>query len=171
MPLARVVLGVVGAPQGIKGEVRVKCFLADPAMLGAYGPLATADGRTLTVAGLRPLRGDLVVARFAEIGDRNAAESLVRQEVSVPRAALPPTEDADTFYHVDLIGLAAETPDGRRLGRVTALRNHGAGDVIEIEGADGALLFPFTKAVTPVIDLAGGRIVVAPPAEIEGEPP
>jgi 16S rRNA processing protein RimM len=166
----RIILAVIGAPHGVKGEVRVKCFGADPLALGEYGPLTTTDGRTLSVDALRPLKGDLVVARFREIADRSAAERLNGAELTVLRSALPAEDDADTFYHADLIGLRAETADGAELGTVAAIYDFGAGDVIELRGEAGTRVLPFTKAVVPVVDVAGGRVVVALPDEIEGEP-
>jgi 16S rRNA processing protein RimM len=167
----RVVLAVLGAPHGVRGELRVKTFLADPMALGDYGALSLPDGRTLTLAAARPLKGDMVVARFAEVTTREAAEALNRLELGVPRSALPPEDDADSFYHADLIGLAAETAEGAPLGVVAALYDFGAGDVVEIRGPGGARLMPFTKAVVPVVDIAGGRIVVVPPVEVEGGAP
>lgn len=165
---ARVVLAVVGAAHGVAGEVRVTTFLDDPAALGTYGPLQTADGRTLTVVSLRPAKGKVVVARFRGIDDRTAAESLRGQDLTVPRTALP-LVDEDVFYHADLVGLRAETDQGGALGTVTAIYDFGAGDVIEVRGPAGAMLYPFTKAVVPIIDLARGRIVIVPPAESIGE--
>jgi len=168
---ALVVLAAVGAPHGVRGEVRVKTFLADPADLGAYGPLTTPSGRRLTVTAIRPLKADLVVARFAEVSDRDGAEALTGETLAVPRTALPEDADAETFYHADLIGLTAEDDVGARLGTVVALHDFGAGDILEIRGAAGTRLLPFTKAVVPVIDVAGGRIVVVLPAETEAREP
>jgi 16S rRNA processing protein RimM len=163
----RVVLAVVGAAHGVAGEVRVTTFLDDPAALGAYGPLTTADGRTLNVASLRPAKGAVMIVHFREIGDRTAAESLRGQDLSVPRAALPPVAE-DTFYHADLVGLRAETDQGASLGTVAAIYDFGAGDVIEVRGPAGTVFYPFTKAVVPVVDLARGRVVILPPGETVG---
>jgi 16S rRNA processing protein RimM len=165
MSTAVITLAVAGAPHGVRGEVRVKCFLENPEKLGAYGPL-DAGGRTLTVVSVRSLKGDLVVARFREISTREAAEALRGAELTVPREALPEPEE-DEVYHADLIGLRAETAAGEALGRVRAIYDFGAGDVLEIDGPSGSRLLPFTKAVVPVVDVAGGRIVVDPPAESE----
>ena len=85
----------------------------------------------------------------------------------VPRAMLPETEE-DEFYHEDLIGLRAEDTSGQLIGEVVGVQDHGAGDILEVRAADGtALDFPFTKAVVPVVDLAGRRLVIDPPAEVE----
>jgi 16S rRNA processing protein RimM len=162
----RVLIARIGAAHGIKGEVRVKAFTADPAAIRSYGPLEAADGRRFEVAGFRPAAGpatDMLVVRFKGIADRNAAEALNGIELSVPRDRLPPA-DEDEYYHADLIGLTAFGPDGSELGTVTAVHNYGAGDLIEIAPRRGeTLLVPFTRAVVPEIDMAGGRLVVDPP--------
>jgi 16S rRNA processing protein RimM len=161
-----VMLATIGAPHGVRGEVRVKAFTADPAALGAYRPLATADGRTFEVERLRPT-GNMLVVKFAGIDDRDAAEAVNGVELFVERSALPPAEPEE-FYHADLIGLDAVSPAGERLGTVVAVQNFGAGDILEIAPERGAtLLVPFTKSAVPEIDLAAGRLVVVPPAEIE----
>ena len=161
-----VALGRFGAPQGVRGEIRVKSYTADPASIGVYGPLTDAAGaRRFLLRVVRPLRDDMVVARVEGVADRNAAEALTGVELFARRSQLPPPAE-DEFYHDDLIGLEAATPQGEVVGRVRAVLNHGAGDILEI--ADGSLL-PFTKAVVPEIDFAAGRLVVVPPPEIEGE--
>lgn len=165
-----ITVAVLGAAHGIRGEMRVKTYLEDPEALGAYGPLTTEDGRELHVADLRVVKADLVVARFDEVKDRTTAEQLTGLTLKVPRAALPALADADTFYHADLIGLRAETPLGDLIGTVSALYAFGAGDMIEIRGARGSKIYPFTRAVVPVIDVAGGRVVIEPPAETEVVP-
>lgn len=162
-----IALGRFGAPQGVRGEIRLQSYTASPEAVTGYGPLTDAGGaRRFVVKLVRPLRDDMLVVRVEGVATREAAAALTGVELHVSRAQLPPP-DADEFYYDDLIGLQAVTPDGASLGRVTAVMNHGAGDILEIEG--GRLL-PFTKAVVPEIDFAGGRIVVAPPEEIEGEP-
>jgi 16S rRNA processing protein RimM len=136
-----------------------------------YGPLETADGtRRFEIEAARPGKGFLV-ARFAGIGDRNAAEKLRNTDLFVPRDRLPPIKNADTFYHADLIGLTAVSEAGAVLGKVIAIHNFGAGDLIEIEPAAGGepLLLPFNEMTVPTIDLKAGRIVVVPPDEIEAK--
>ena len=114
----------------------------------------------------------MVVARVEGVATREAAAALTGVELFARRAQLPPP-DAEEFYYDDLIGLEAVTPEGVALGRVTAVINHGAGEILEIAPAAGGetLLLPFTRQVAPEIDFAGGRIVVIPPPEIDGEPP
>ena len=167
----RVVVGRIGAAHGIKGEVRVKSFTAAPLELAAYGPLEAADGRRFTIAAARPAGAspDMLVVRFQGIADRNAAEALTGLDLSVPRERLPEPE-AGEFYHADLIGLDALTPDGAPLGKVIAVPNYGAGDLLEIAPPKGvSLLIPFTRAAVPEIDVAAGRVVVVPPAEAGDE--
>ena len=109
------------------------------------------------------------MARIKGIADRNAAETLRNTDLFVSRDRLPPIEDADTFYHADLVGLAAVGEDGAALGTITAIHNFGAGDLIEIQPAAGGepLLLPFTETTVPKIDLKAGRVIVVPPIETE----
>ncbi len=113
---------------------------------------------------LRPAKG-IFVARLAGINDRNAAERLTNLKLYVPRDRLPPTEDDDTFYYADLVGLNAETSEGVALGKVTAVHHFGAGDLIEITPAGGGepMLVSFSKDTVPTVDIAKRRIVVVPP--------
>jgi 16S rRNA processing protein RimM len=162
-----VLLARIGAAHGVRGEVRVKSFTADPMALGGYGPLSSRDGRVFLVERLRPAK-EVVVAKFRGVDDRNAAEALNGTDLFVPRDRLPAAEDEDEFYHADLIGLSAEAEDGTPLGTVVAIHNFGAGDILDIAPPRGpSLLVPFTKAVVPDVDLVAGRLVVIPPPEIE----
>lgn len=164
-----VVLARIGAPHGVRGEVRLKPFTDDPESLAAYGPLRTADGRRVAIVRLRPA-GPVLIAKLEGIDDRGQAEALSGAELRVERARLPAPQDADEFYHADLIGLAAVARDGAPLGTVTAVHNFGAGDILDIAppGRGGAsLLVPFTRQAVPEVDLAAGRIVVDPPPETE----
>jgi 16S rRNA processing protein RimM len=155
-------LGAVIGAHGTKGEVRVKTFTLEPHALGAYGPLTTDDGRSLSVAHLRTGKPGEAVVRFDGIADRNAAEALRGRQLSVPRSALP-APDADEFYHADLIGLAVEDRERVSLGRLRALHNFGAGDVMEIETPQGAIEFiPFNSTVVLKVELPD-RIVIEPP--------
>ncbi len=168
----RVVIARIGAAHGIKGEVRVKAFTATPADIAAYGPLEAPDGRLFEVSTLRPAAGtnpDLLVVRFKGVADRNQAETLNGIELSVPKERLPEAGD-DEFYYADLIGLAAATVDGRALGTVVGVQNYGAGDLLEIAPPRGdTLLVPFSLAVVPEVDIAGGRVVVDPPVGLLDE--
>ena len=164
-------MGVFGAPQGVRGEVRVKSLTAEPSAIGAYGALTDKGrGRAFAFESVRPLKDDMVVARLAGVSTREAAEALKGVEIFARRDQLPPPA-TDEFYWDHLIGLEAVDPAGAPLGRVVALMNYGAGDVIEIAPAEGreTLLLPFTKSVAPRIDFDAGRIVVEPPREVEDE--
>ena len=164
-------MGRFGAPHGVRGEIRLQSFTGDPLAIADYGALSDKSGaRTFTLTAVRPQGKDMLVARVAGVTDRTAAEALTGLELFLSREKLPPAEE-DEFYVVDLVGLRAETEAGLEIGRVVALRNFGAGDILEIAPASGGdtLMYPFTKAVAPIIDLAGGRIVVEPPMETEGE--
>jgi 16S rRNA processing protein RimM len=161
-----VLLGVVIGAQGLKGEVKVKTFTQSPDKLGAYGPLHTKDGKSFRATFVRETKDGAVVA-LEGVNGRNAAEALKGAELFVPRTALP-KEDADEFYHADLIGLRAEDTEGRAMGTVRALHNFGAGNVIELVRDDGDEVFlPFTREVAQQIDIEGGRIVIAAPEEVE----
>ncbi|MGY4304716.1 16S rRNA processing protein RimM [Bradyrhizobium sp. USDA 4369] len=159
----------IGAAHGVRGDVRLWTFTEDPLAVLHYGPLTTKDGsRSFEVAKAREAK-DHLVATIKGVTDRNAAERLNGLELYVPRDRLPETDD-DEYYHADLIGLAAETTAGAPLGRVLAIHNFGAGDIIEIAPPSGStLMLPFTNAVVPTVDLAGGRVIIELPAEIEGE--
>ena len=152
----------LGAAHGVRGEVKLWSFTADPASIADYGPFDTADGRVVEIEALRPAK-EFFVARLKGVADRDAAERLRNAELFVPRARLPAPEDSDEFYHADLIGLAVVDASGAALGTVLALHNFGAGDLIEVRRADSrdTVMLPFTQAAVPEIDVAGGRIVVA----------
>lgn len=155
---ALVQLAVIGAAQGLRGEVRVKTFTGDPLALGDYGPLLAADGRSFTVLDVRPVK-NVVVARFAEVKDRSAAEALNGTELFVARAALPADLDEEEYYHADLIGLSVADESGAKIGRVKALHNFGAGDILEITfAAGGTVMVPFSRAAVPQVDLATGVV-------------
>src|SRR6202453_1588287 len=164
-------MGVFGAPQGVRGEVRVKSLTGEPSAIGVYGPL-TNKGRTRSFAfeSLRPLKDDMLVARLAGVSTRDAAEALKGVEIFARRDQLPPPNE-DEFYYDDLVGLEAVDAAGGRIGRVMSLMNLGAGDVLEIAPVGGGetLLLPFTKGVVTRIDFDDGLIVIEPPREGEGE--
>jgi 16S rRNA processing protein RimM len=162
----RVCLGVITGTHGVRGLVRVKSFAETPEDVAAYGPLSDEEGTrafTLTVTGRS--KGMLLV-RIEGVDDRDRAQALKGTRLYASREVLPPPADAETYYYADLVGLAAEDRDGRPLGRVTAVHNFGAGDILELDGAAGRLV-PFTRANVPVVDLDGGRLVVDPPHEVE----
>jgi len=157
---------ILGA-HGLKGEVRVKTFTETSEKLGAYGPLYATDGRSFTLVALRASDDGEAVASFREIADRTAAEKLKGTALFVAREALPPA-GSDEFYHADLVGLTVYDTDGRHLGKVAAIHNYGASDVLAIADDEGGeILIAFSRENVPEIDMKAGRLVVAVPEETD----
>jgi 16S rRNA processing protein RimM len=158
-----VCLGAVMGAYGVRGEVRVKSFCADPSAIGDYGPLVDDEGRRFTLTVIRPVKGGYAV-RMSGVPHKEAADALRGRRLWAHRDALPAAGD-DEFYHADLIGLDAVDTGGAPLGRIAAVHDHGAGDLLELRGgpAKGAVLVPFTRAVVPTVDLAARRVVIDPP--------
>ena len=171
MSPSQICVARIGAAHGVRGAVKLWTFTEDPLAVKRYGPLATKDGaRRFEVTSAREAKGHLV-ATLKGIATREEAERLNGLELYIAREKLPAT-DENEYYHADLIGLAAVTPANEPLGRVIAIHNFGAGDIIEIEPPSGpTLLFPFTNAVVPTVDLAKGCVVIELPEEIEGDNP
>jgi 16S rRNA processing protein RimM len=169
---ARICLGQIGAPHGVRGEVRLHSFTADPRAISSYGPLETEDGRVFEIESLRPAKHALV-AKFSGIADRDAAERLVNTKLYVPRERLPEPVEADEFYHADLIGLRAVDYAGRDCGTVIAVHNFGAGDLIELRTPHGAQteLLPFDAVTVPEVNVAHGYLIVEIPAGDKEMPP
>ncbi len=164
----RICVGAITGAFGVAGEVRLKSFCAEPTAIADYGPLSTKDGaRSFTVKLTRPVSGGLG-ARLSGVKTKEEADALRGTELYVDRARLPKLPD-DEFYHSDLIGLEAVDTGGVVLGRVVAVHNHGAGDILEIAGAGrkAALMLPFTLAAVPTVDLGAGRIVVDLPEGLD----
>jgi 16S rRNA processing protein RimM len=159
----------IGAAHGVRGAVKLWTFTEDPFAVKRYGPLSSKDGaRQFEVTDAREAK-DHLVATLKGVTTRDEAERLNGVELYVAREKLPATED-DEYYHADLIGLAAVTTADEPLGRVVAIHNFGAGDIIEIAPPQGAtMLLPFTNAVVPTVDLKAGRVVIELPDEIEGD--
>jgi len=171
MVAAPICVARIGAPHGVRGAVKLWTFTEDPLAVRHYGPLLTKDGaRQFEVTHVREAKGHLV-ATLKGIATREEAERLNGVELYVTREKLPDTS-TDEYYHADLIGLAAVNAAGEPLGRVIAIHNFGAGDIIEVAPPNGAtMLLPFTNAVVPTVDLEGGRVVIELPREIEGDEP
>lgn len=160
-----VLLARFGRAHGVRGEVRVQSFTADPLALKEYGPLAGGDGRAYVLAGLRP-QGDLLVARVEGVSTREQAEALNGVELFVPRERLPPPEEEDEFLMADLVGCEARLADGALIGVIVDVANYGAGDLLDIRPARGGqtVLMPFTRAFAPKVDIAARVVTVDPPA-------
>lgn len=165
----KICIARIGAAHGVRGAVKLWTFTEDPFAVKDYGPLSTKDGaRQFEIASARQAK-DHLVATFKGVASRDDAERLNGIELYVPREKLPAVED-DEYYHADLIGLDAVTTAHEPLGRVIAIHNFGAGDIIEIAPPTGTtILLPFSNAVVPTVDVPGGRIVIELPGEIEGE--
>jgi 16S rRNA processing protein RimM len=161
----RVCVGAIGGAFGVRGEVRLKSFCAVPEDIASYGPLYGEDGRSFEVR-LTGQTANGLSARLSGVTTKEAADALRGLRLYAPREALPSLPD-DEFYHADLIGLEVFDTGGTLLGRVKAVLNHGAGDILELHlpGAAGTRLLPFTKAAVPTVDLAARRIVADPPEE------
>jgi 16S rRNA processing protein RimM len=168
---ASICIARIGAAHGVRGAVKLWTFTEDPLAVKRYGPLTTKDGaRQFEVASAREANGHLV-ATLKGVATREEAERLNGLELYIAREKLPAT-DEDEYYHADLIGLAAVTVANEPIGRVTAIHNFGAGDIIEIAPPHGAtMLLPFTNAVVPTVDLAKGHVVIVLPDEIDGDDP
>lgn len=162
-----VLLAAVIGAQGLKGEVKAKIFTATPDGLPRYGALHDAKGRTYEITAFRPGKPGEAVIAFKGVTDRNAAEGLKGTELFLARDKLPKT-DSEEFYHADLLGLEAFDSEARLVGKVAAIHNFGAGDVVEITRSDGdSVLLAFTRETVPVIDIPGGRIEIAVPEDDE----
>ena len=176
MTSGRVAIGAVTGVHGVKGQFKVKPFTEAPRDIASYGPVLAGDRQlTLVVKGVAS--NGMVIVAAAEITDRDAAQALRGTELTVARGNLPAPE-GDEVYHADLIGLAAETPDGALLGRLVALHDFGAGEIAEVKPEKGpSVMLPFGPDYVPQIDLEGGRVVIAPPdgllemAAAAGSPP
>ncbi|MEM6712373.1 MAG: ribosome maturation factor RimM [Pseudomonadota bacterium] len=166
-----VILARIGAPNGVRGAVRMKVFAESPDSLTAYGPLVLVKdggkgGDRISIASMRPGKTpDMVVATLEGVTTREAAERLNGIELGLPRSVLPPTDDDDDFYHTDLIGLEARLVDGTRFGEVLQVANYGADDLLDVKPDRGgpSLLVPFTKEIVPDVKVTEGYVTIDPP--------
>lgn len=165
-----VVVGRIGRPHGVRGEVTVEVRTDDPDLRFAPGAVLRTEPAArgpLTVTGRRWHR-EVLLLRVAgpdgvELDSREAAEELRDTELHVPVADLPELDDPDAFYDHQLVGLAARLPDGSALGEVTAVRHEGTELLVVRRTEGGTVLVPFVSAIVPTVDLAGGFVVVDPP--------
>lgn len=176
MPNGLVLLGEFGRAHGLRGEVRLKSFTADPTAIAVYGALRTDDGRPLVLKTVRPAGGspDMLVARVEGVNSREDAEVLNGVRLHAGREQLGASDTEDEFLAADLIGLPVETLDGEPVGAVVAVPNYGGGDLLEIAPVRGGAtaLLPFTKIFVPRVDLLGRRVVADPPHDwFAGEGP
>ena len=163
----KVCVGAIAGSFGVKGEVRLKSFCAEPEDIASYGPLTSEDGKsTWDIKITRSVKNGFA-ARLSGVATKEAADALRGIRLYAPRDRLPTLPD-DEYYYADLIGLQVSDTGDNHLGTVRAVMNHGAGDVLEVSdpGMKSPLLLPFTLAVVPTVDLKSGRIVVDPPEEV-----
>ena len=156
-----VCVGAIAGSFGVKGEVRLKSFCAEPAAISIYAPLSDESGNSYDVKITRTIKNGLA-ARLSGVSSKEAADALKGTRLFAPRDRLPELDD-DEFYHADLLGMAVLDTGGAKLGSVKAVLNHGAGDLLEVNTGQGVVILPFSLAVVPTVDLAGRRIVVDPP--------
>ncbi len=180
-PINLVLLGRIGAAQGLKGEVRISSYTEEPLAIGRYGELFTSKPElTLHITNLRiakpgkkPSPQTVIIARLKGIDTRTKAEDLNGIELFIEKKKLQqnqPDQDQDKFLHIDLIGLEARLKNGTTIGEVIALPNYGAADLLEIREISGkTVLLPFTHAVVPDIQISQGFLTIVPPEEISGE--
>lgn len=166
---ALILVGRVAGAFGIKGDVRITAYTAEPMALVDYRDLQREDGSPgLTLTGGRPAKGGVIV-RAREVQTREQAEALRGLKLYIPRERLPEPEE-DEFYVTDLVGLAVETPDGEPLGRVKDVRDFGAGDLLEIQPPAGPSWYlPFTREAVPEVRIAERKVIAVRPAETEAE--
>jgi len=166
-----VLLGAIAGAHGVRGDVRVKTFTGDPAAIGDYGPVHTEDGRVFSLKVTKPVKGGMA-AKLDGVTDRDQAGALKGTRLYVPREALGGAgagEDGEAaYFHADLVGCILVKERNEEIGRVTAVHDFGAGDLLDVlrsdaEGAGKPVLVPFTRAVCPEVDIAARRIVCVPP--------
>lgn len=156
-------VGAISGAFGVKGEVRIKSFCADPAAIADYSPLSTEDGKNFDLGITRAIKGGFA-AVISGIDNKEDADALRSTRLYARREQLPSLPD-DEYYHSDLIGLTVIDTGGVKLGKIKSVSNHGAGDILEITGAGlkEPVLLPFTRAAVPTVDLASSRVVIDPP--------
>ncbi len=165
-----IVIAALAGAHGVRGEAKIKAF-GDPALVCSYGPFLDASGKpVLTPVKAKPGAGGFVIATLRETLTREQLMAMKGTLLHVPRAVLPPPED-DEYYHADLIGLQARDAGGQPLGRVRAVQDFGAGDVLEIAGPGGVVYAPFTREAVPHVDLAGGWLTLILPETLDGDAP
>ena len=160
----KICVGAIAGAYGVNGEVRLKSFTAEPTAMADYGPLSSEDGqKEFSITLTRPIKNGLA-GRVSGVKTKEQADALKGVKLFVDRSKLPDLPD-DEYYHSDLIGVEVFDTGGELLGRVKAVMNHGAADLLEIHGPGLkiTILLPFTLEVVPTVDLKAGKIVTDPP--------
>lgn len=161
----------VSGAHGVRGDLRLSTFTQDPLAIVDYRDLVRADGSAaLTVLSARIAKGG-IIARCRGIETKEQADGLRGLALHIPRSALP-APDEDEFYLADLIGLSAVTPEGRKIGRIKSVQDFGAGDILEIDPAEGGPTWylPFTRQAVPDVQISAGQVMVVRPDEVEWTP-
>lgn len=160
----RICVGAIAGAFGVRGEVRLKSFTANPEDIATYGPLCSEDGSQRFSVSLIGQTKNGFTARLGGVQTKEQADALRGVRLFVDREMLPGLPDEE-YYHADLIGLEVFDTGGTLLGRVENVLNHGASDLLEIKpaGAGETVLLPFTLSAVPTVDLTTGRIVADPP--------
>ncbi|MBV1706217.1 MAG: 16S rRNA processing protein RimM [Hyphomicrobiales bacterium] len=165
--MKRITLATIGAPVGVRGQVRVNSHTAKPGDFASFAPLYLDDSsQVMHVKKLRQERDNAYIVEFEGITTREQAASLRHGNLTIARGQLPAPENEDEFYLADMIGLRVLDAEGREIGAVVGVMNYGAGDIIEVKPHDGGetALYPFSKACVPEIDLARGCLTLIVPA-------
>jgi 16S rRNA processing protein RimM len=165
VPEDKICIGAISGVHGVRGLVKLQSFAENPHAFSDYGPLTDETGKAIKLEVLSALKGQYL-ARIEGVADRTAAEAIKGKQLYVSRAALPAPTKGE-YYHADLIGLSAVKVDGTTLGKVAAVHNYGAGDVLEIRRGNQEIMLPFVKSFVPEIDLAAGRLTIADYTETE----
>ena len=160
-----VVVAQFAGTHGVRGEFKIRSFTEDPEAVFAYGPLSTPDGSKLRPTKLRETKPSVFLCKDADIQSPEACAEYKGGLLSVPRDVLPMGDEDDDFYISDLVGLEARDETGAVLGRVRAVPNYGAGDIVEVSGKGGFVLVPFTKDAVPEVNLDEGFITIVPPED------
>ncbi|WP_417701625.1 ribosome maturation factor RimM [Pseudophaeobacter sp.] len=157
-------VGAIAGSYGIRGEVRLKSFCAIPDEIERYSPLSNEDGsQHFSLSLIRAVKGGFT-GRIGGVDTKEQADALKGLRLFTSRYQLP-SLPSDEYYHADLIGVAVYDTGGVLLGRVKSVQNHGASDLLELqgEGLKGTVFLPFTLAAVPTVDLEQGRIIADPP--------
>ncbi|MEE9329082.1 MAG: ribosome maturation factor RimM [Parvularculaceae bacterium] len=165
-------IAALAGAHGVKGDAKLRSFTQTPADFASYGALKDEAGKVYEIKIVREAKPALFIIAAALIKTREQAEALKGTKLYVPRSALPPPE-RDEFYHEDLVGLIGQTPDGAPFGKIKAVVNHGAGDLLEIINipqTKGSVMVTFTKQIVPEINFDSGIIIIDLPPEQAGEP-
>ena len=165
----KICVGTVSGPKGLDGSLRIRSYTTQPEDITSYGPVSDKTEKNhYDIHILQSTKKGLVV-KISGIEDRDAAEAIKGLDLYVSRGSLPELDEGE-FYFSDLIGLDAVNLNGSLIGKVKSVDNFGAGNVMELEMRDGNFRsLPFSLDVVPVVDIAGGRVVVKPPTELDIE--